>query len=153
MSGLLRILQGILNVDEYQIAFLGEVFVSINYSSVLISATTEFYINPKKVTKYKHRRACPKGYELTTLNSEELWKEAVAYTTKIMGYDKRVWIKQALNWKGNGKEEWLIATPTNPLTCKFPPETLDKFCVPNEHGKLVVNHLAKRKIPSLCMKL
>jgi hypothetical protein len=89
---------------------------------------------------------------LATLNTEELWKEAVAYSAQVMGFDKRVWVKQALNWNGSGKEQWLIATPTNPLTCKFPPENLDQFCVPNEQGKLVVNHLPRRKVPSLCMK-
>jgi hypothetical protein len=39
---------------------------------------------------------------LATLNTEELWKEAVAYSAQVMGFDKRVWVKQALNWNGSG---------------------------------------------------
>ena len=136
--------------------FCSNCLIVINFFAILISGATDtdtdFLINPKKLTSYKNKRACPRGYELATLNTDELWKEAVAYSAKIMGFDKRVWVNQALNWKGNGKEQWIIATPTNPLTCKFPPETLDQFCVPNEQGKLVVNHLKNRRIPSLCMK-
>lgn len=132
--------------------FCANCLIVISFFVILISGATDFFINPKKFTTYKNKRACPSGYELATLNTDELWKEAVAYSAKIMGFDKRVWVNQALNWKGNGKEQWILATPTNPLTCKFPPETLDQFCVPNEQGKLVVNHLENRRIPSLCMK-
>jgi hypothetical protein len=128
------------------------ILIIFSHFIILISGATEFFINTNKLTTYKHKRACPRGYELATLNTEELWKEAVAYSAQVMGFDKRVWVKQALNWNGSGKEQWLIATPTNPLTCKFPPENLDQFCVPNEQGKLVVNHLPRRKVPSLCMK-
>lgn len=134
------------------ISFHMNIWVIFSFFVISATGAVEFFINPKKLTSYKHRRACPTGYELATLNSEELWKEAVAFSAKTLGFDKRVWINQALNWKGHGKEEWLIATPTDPLTCKFPPESLDKFCVPNEHGKLVVNSARNRKAPSLCMK-
>jgi hypothetical protein len=124
----------------------------ISFCVFSISAAVEFFIDPKRLTSYKHKRACPRGYELATLNTEEQWKEAVAFSAKALGFDKRVWVNQALNWKGDGMEQWLIATPTDPSTCKYPPESLDKFCVPNEHGKLVVNNLRQRKAPSLCMK-
>lgn len=138
---------------NFRMNILTSSLIIVNFFIISISGAVEFYINPQRLTSYKNVRACPRGYELATLNSDDLWKEAVDYTSKVMGFDKRVWVKQALNWKGNGKEQWLIATPTNPLTCKFPPETLDKFCVPNENGKLVVNSVPHRRVPSLCMKM
>lgn len=120
--------------------------------SVSVSGT-ELLVYRVKKTFYNVPKSCPRGYKLAKLNTNELWKEAVALTLKVMGYDQRIWIRQGLNWTGAGNEEWMIITPTNPKTCIFPPENLQSFCVPNERGKLAVNSNKGRKLYSLCMKV
>lgn len=110
-------------------------------------------IDTKKATYFNDPRSCPRGYELARLNTIELWREGIHLATKLLGNDKRVWVRQALNWSGAGYEEWMIATPTDPKKCFFPPENLKTFCIPNEHGKLIVNRQWRRKLPNICIKL
>ena len=120
--------------------------------TISISGKIDFILNPFKRTHYKYKKACPRGYILADLKTEEAWKEGIEYATKILGYDQRVWIMKAMNWHGNGNEQWMIVTPTDPKTCIFPPNDLESFCVPNEKGKLAINSLKYRSVPSLCVK-
>lgn len=117
----------------------------------LAACSVEFHIAKDKIVPYSNRH-CPINFTRAVLNTEELWRAAVNFSFSVMGHDQRVWIKQALNWSGDGTEEWMISTPTDPSICIFPPESLDKFCVPNEHGKLSINKTRKQKYPNLCMR-
>lgn len=121
-------------------------------SAKIVTGSFEFLINPNRRTLHNGKRSCPPDYYLAKLNTEELWEAGIAFSLKVMGHGKVVWIKQGLNWSGSGTEEWMILTPTNPETCKFPPKNYKSFCVPINRGKLAVNHLRGRAVPSLCMK-
>lgn len=114
---------------------------------------SKFFLNVNHLTLYNATNSCPKNYELAKLYSLELWNEGLSWTVKHLGKNKRVWIKQALNWTGSGVMQWMIATQTDPEKCIFPPSNLESFCVPNNHGKLAINSISEKKLPSLCMSV
>ena len=130
-------------------------FFFINFFFFLLSnfSCKNLIIDKKIETAYNSNRSCPSDYTLARLNTIELWREGLALALNVLGYDKRVWVRQALNMTGNGYQQWMVATPTNPNTCKFPPENLRSFCIPNKKGKLAINNQPNRKLPNLCMKI
>ena len=127
-------------------------FLLLFFATIL--GSIDFILDPLINKSYNSKNACPSGYFLADLSTNELWRRGVRFAFKILGYNKRVWIKKALNWTGTGRHQWMIATPTNPKTCIFPPKGLDSFCIPNFSGKLVIksHNINITRLPSLCMK-
>lgn len=121
--------------------------------NILKCDRSSFLLNLDAQSEYNSPECCPEGYSLASLNHEEDWLAATQLALKVLGPNKSVWIRQALNWTGFGGEQWTIITPKSSEQCpSFPPKDLKSFCIPVKHFRLSPNRIWQRKLPSICAR-
>lgn len=128
--------------------------LTISLYATLLAADKVFYLDPSRLTFYNSKSSCPRGYRLAILDSPQDWLKAGELALNLLGYQKAVWIRYGLGWRGVGNERWSLVTPNTPNSCPFPPKDLKSFCVPFYRFRLSSNRKRiQPKLPSLCEKI
>ena len=97
--------------------------------------------------------SCPAGYQRAQLDDQELWKRAMTFTTKCLGYNAAAKIESGLGWKGAGVEHWMLITPDHANGAERGSRSPDlPPFVRNKRGKLALNFDPTRQVPTLCAK-